>query len=254
MGVIERETVEHRIKEGYEVKLGSYITEGFNIFGKNWGLYALYTLVALIMMTISALTVIGLLVIAVPTMLGFAVAADKEKETGSLQFSDFFGAFKNFGDYLLLTLIYIAGSVIIMLPYLFTLLPYLFSPERNGDVTNVFSLLMLGSFTFGILYIFVAVILLYLFQASLFFAPFLIHFGKYRFNEAIRKSFALAKKNIWWMILFVFISGLISQLGAYICYVGLFASIPIGALINYSLVKNILMEDSFSEIDQIGNE
>src|SRR5690625_483698 len=95
MGRILKSTVENKIKAGYEFRFGDYISEGFEIFKKEWVNFFLYAIVSSILLGIASITIIGVAFVLFPITLGFAVVADKISEGESIQFSDFFGAFKN---------------------------------------------------------------------------------------------------------------------------------------------------------------
>jgi uncharacterized membrane protein len=113
----------------------------------------------------------------------------------------------------------------------------------------------LGVFSmFGsMIFVFLGVLLVYFVMIGLFFAPYLIHYGGYSGTEAVRSSFKLAFRNFWWLLLFVIVTGVIGSIGQYLCLVGMFASIAAASLMNYAMVKRVLMSDGFSEIDEIGN-
>ena len=240
---IQRTTVEDRIQNGYSFELGNYLSYGFKIFGKEWLMFSLYGLISTFILLFSFFTVIGFALLFYPTILGFAVAAEKVEKGEKLELNDFFGAFKNFGEYFILGIIFIVFIILLFVPYFSSIFILFEYPDSNLAVFG-----MVGSMLFMMLMIFG----IYFLQIALFFAPYLIHFGNYSAKEAMGTSFKLAKKNFWWMLLFVFVVGLISGIGQYLCLVGMFASMAVGMLINYALVKKVLMNEDFHEIDEIG--
>lgn len=246
MPKIDKLRVDEVIRDGYGFELGDYISSGFNEFKKEWLLYSLYGLVAVIIMILSLATIVGFIFLFYPTMLGFAVASDKRNETGVLNFSDFFGAFKNFGSYAVVGLLVFAAYLLIYVP-MFALLG--FSGFFMDEQPELGVISMFGSMIF----VFLGILLVYFVMIGLFFAPFLIHYGGYSGTEAVRASFKLAFKNFWWLLLFLIITGVIGSIGQYLCLVGLFASLAAASLMNYAMVKRVLMSDGFSEIDEIGN-
>lgn len=240
---ISRDTVEHRIKNGYNFELGEYLTNGFKIFSKEWLLFSLYGLVVFFLLLVSFFTIIGFMLLLYPSMMGFAVAADKVEQGEKLKFNDFFGAFKNFGDYFILGALVVIGIILAFVPYFLAIFNMI---ESNNSAVGIIGM------GISMIFMFVMVLGIYIIQILIFFAPYLIHFGNYSAKEAITASFKLSKKNFWWMLLFVFIVGIISGMGQYLCIVGAFATMAIGMLMNYSLVKKVLMTDQYSEIDEIG--
>ncbi len=246
MGRILKSTVENKIKAGYEFRFGDYISEGFEIFKKEWVNFFLYAIVSSILLGIASITIIGVAFVLFPITLGFAVVADKISEGESIQFSDFFGAFKNIGQHFIVGLIYFLGYAMIIVPYVLIILG-----ASSGFMENS----PLFGFFFGgyMLLVMFFVVLLFLMQVLLFFAPFLIHFGDYTAIDAIKASIGLAKQNFWWLLLFVFTIGILSSIGQYACIIGVFATMPIAALSAYSLVKKELMKENHHEIDEIGS-
>ncbi|MFA5620902.1 MAG: hypothetical protein WDA08_11410 [Weeksellaceae bacterium] len=250
MATITRSTVEEKIQNGYDLKLGESISKGFEIYMKEWLLFSLYALTAFFILVVSSITIIGLIFTAYPTMLGFAIAGEKVENGQTLQFSDFFDGYKKTSQLAVLGLIYMGLVLLIIIPY-FGVFFSVFFWENNFDGDFYPGTMFFGFF---FVYIFFMMIASYLIQVLLFFAPYLIYFGDYSPVEALKNSFRLGKRNFWWLLLFVFIVGVISQMGAIAIYIGLLATIPAGALISYSMVKNVLMSDEFSEIENIGEK
>lgn len=248
MGRILESTVENKIKKGYEFRFGDYISEGFEIFKKEWVNFFLYAMVSSILIGIASITIIGPAFVLFPITLGFAVVADKISEGESIQFSDFFGAFKNFGQHFIVGLIYFLAYAMIIVPYVLIILVASSSSSFIED-SPLFGFFF-GGYMFLVMFF---IVLLFLMQVLLFFSPFLIHFGDYSAIDAIKASIGLAKQNFWWLLLFVLTIGVISSIGYYACIIGVFVTMPIGALSAYSLVKKELMNDNHQEIDKIGS-
>jgi hypothetical protein len=60
-------------------------------------------------------------------------------------------------------------------------------------------------------------------------------------------------KNFWYILLTVLLYSILSQIGAYICFVGILATFPIAQIMAYLLVKDFLLtDDEKSEIDLLG--
>lgn len=242
MNTILKTTVNERINNGYKFELGTYISEGFAIFQKEWILFCLYGLVSLVLLVGSFFTIFGFAFLLFPTMLGFSCAADKVGRGETLQFNDFFGGYKNFSRHFVVGLLVLAAYVLLFVPYIFLIFFATQPDTEDPTLPMLLAFLSLGLMIIGV----------YFLQVVLFFTPYLIHYGDYSAGEAMKKSYALAMKNFWWMLLFVFVVGIITGIGQYICLVGMFATVPVGFLINYALVKNVLLSSDASEIDEIG--
>lgn len=245
MAHIERNQVESNIQNGYSFDFGKYLSEGFTIFGKEWLMFSLYGFVSILILAFSAITVVGFVFLLYPTLLGFSVTADKVVKGEKLEFNDFFGAYKNFGSHAVLGLIFVGLYVLAVAPYFYVVF---WSIEAQGSVNPSF-----WGMGLSMVFMLVMILVLYISQILLFYAPYLIHYGNYSSSEAIQKSISLAKKKFWWFLLLVFITGMIANLGQYACFIGMFATIPIAFIINYTVVKHTLMTNEYSEIDQIGS-
>ncbi|MFA7686594.1 MAG: hypothetical protein WCY25_01885 [Moheibacter sp.] len=238
-------TVEERMRNGYHINFGHYLNEAFEIFKKEWLLFSLYSVVFMLMTVVSAITIVGPFLIMYPGLLGFAVAAEKVERGEKLEFNDFFGAFKNFGNYAILMLVVVGISVLLYMPFL--ALTFL-TGGFNSGYTEPNPLFL----TLFMLYYFVMIAGALLLQVSIVFAPYLIHYGGYGAIDALKTSFKLAKKNFWWLLLFVLLASVISSVGYFLCFIGVFASMAVGYTMYYSMVKDILMNPDHTEIEQIG--
>lgn len=245
MNRIDSATVEAKIRDGYNFDFGKYISDGFNIFAKEWLMFSLYGLVSTIILSISLFTVIGFILILYPTMLGFSIAAEKVERGERLEFNDFFGAFKNLGQFAVLGLIVFGGIVLILAIYFLMIFAMTANPSQEPN-----PIAMLGI----MLFFFVAIIGYYILQVLMIFTPYLIHYGNYSAVDAIKTSISVAKKNFWWLLLFVFVVGIIASIGQYACLIGMFPSMAVAAVIQYVMAKDVLMNSEHSEIDQIGNQ
>lgn len=242
---IDRFSVEKLIETGYRFEFGEYLTDGFNTFKKNWLMFCLYGFVATILAMLAFLSFFGFLFFFNPIILGFSVGADKLKETNQLRFSDFFGGFKNFREHALATAPLFFCNLLIVLPIFYWIL---LLNKSNFDDAGLF---FAGTF-FLMAYGFVMLLVFNFTLLGLFFAPYLVHYGGFTGSEAIKLSFKLVFKNFFWFLLFGVVNGIIFNLGQYLCGIGIFASFAVSVLINYALVKRVLMDRSLSEIDQIG--
>lgn len=244
MPFIDRLRVDEVIRNGYQFDFGGYISRGFQVFGKEWLMFSLYCLISTFIMIASLVTIIGFFFLIFPIYMGYAIAADKVEAGEKLELSDFFGGFKNFGAYAVITLLFIVGYLLIFTPFLLY-----FGFASLSDMDSYFGIVSSSLF---FVYFFVVFIGFYLLMFCVFFAPFLIHYGGYSGIEAIKTSVKLTMKNFWWQALFLFVTGIIGGVGQYLCIIGMFASIPVSVIMNYMLVKSVLIDGGSSELDEIG--
>lgn len=248
MARIDQATVNDRIENGYNFDFGKYISDGFEIFKKEWLMFSLYGLASLILMMASFATLIGALFFVFPLYLGFSVAAVKVEKGEQLEFKDFFGAFKNYDKYALLCICYFAVFLVLYIPFIFLFVMAdanigYFDAGVAGGVMGIFMM-------FYYVFFYAAI---YFIQGSMIFTPYLIHFGEYSAVEAMKASFKLFRRQILMIMVFVFVVGILTSIGYLACIIGVFATMAAGMLMQYSMVKDILMKSYYSEIDQIGN-
>lgn len=248
MSRIEVATVNQKITSGYQFDFGKYISDGFEIFKKEWLMFSLYGLVSLFLIILSLMTIIGAFFFLFPLMLGYSVAAEKVERGEPLEFKDFFGAFKNYDKHAILTLCLMAFFIILYIPMiLFIVLMDLSS--GYGDANAVGAVMGI----FMVFYYLIFYVAIFFIQGSMIFAPYLIHYGGYSGMDAIKTSYKVFKKQWIMILLFVLVIGLLSSVGYIACFIGVFASMAAGYLMQYAMVKDVLMQSTYSEIDQIGN-
>lgn len=247
MSRIEVATVNQKIENGYNFDFGKYITDGFEIFKKEWLLFSLYGLVSSLLMMLSFLTVVGAFFWMFPLLLGYSVAAEKVERGEQLEFKDFFGAFKNYDKHAMLTLCLFAFFIVLYIPIILFLV-FIEMNSGYGDANAVGAIAGI----FMIFYYLIFYVGLFFVQGSMIFAPYLIHYGGFSGVDAIKTSYKLFKKQMMMILLFVFVIGMLSAIGYFACLIGVFASMAAGTLMQYAMVKDILMQSTYSEIDQIG--
>lgn len=248
MNKIEVATVNERIANGYTFDFGKYISDGFEIFKKEWVMFSLYGLVSLILMMLSFITIIGALFFMFPLMMGYSVAAEKVERGEPLEFKDFFGAFKNYDKYVVVSLCYIAAFAVLYLPIILFFV-VIDMNSGYGDANAMGAIMGI----FMMVYYLVFYVAIFFIQGSMIFTPYLIHYGDYSAMSAIKTSFKIFKKQFIMILLFVFVVGILSSIGYLACIIGVFASMAAGVLMQYAMVKDVLIKSSYSEIDQIGN-
>ena len=249
MKTLDYNKIEYYKNNKFKFDIGKYFNQSLELFQNNWQPFVIYALVAAIIYVFTSFTVIGLLFVMYPLLMGFMIGAERAENKMTLEVGDFFGGFKNIGSYFLFTLIIIGVSLAVMSPYII----FSFLPLMLNDPENVSLAFVLGSSLFGIMYLFVATIFLLFLQACIFLAPYFIHYGNMGAVEAIKTSYAIVKKNFWWMVLMALVVSLVASIGTIACYVGALATYPIGYMMVYFMLKEmILTDDEKTEIDLLG--
>ncbi len=204
------------INEGYEFKLEKYITTGFEIFKKEYGLFIGFSVVAGLMSGIASLIPFAgsilQAIIAGIINLGYFYVARKIKLGEKPEFEDFFKPFNAFGD--------VAGVAIVV--FILT-------------VVGILCLLIPG---------------IYLSIAWIFALPIAYFYSGVGLWDAMEASRRVITKN-WWPFFFLAICVVFINLAGALCLlVGLFITIPASHLIIYAAFDDIMQPDAVIEEEE----
>lgn len=203
--------IDSLIQNGYEFKMGEYISQGFEIFKKNPGIFILGTLMLLaISGSVSyvnystnskGISIINTLFQPV-FIVGFYIIADKIRHNEPVQFGDYFKAFtttygKILGTSLLSGLLVILGLILLIIPGIYLSIGYSF-------------------------------------------AVLIVYFKNYSAWEAMEASRKLVGKQWFSFFVFFILIILINVLGIICLGVGLLVSLPVSILSLYAAFDDIV--------------
>ena len=246
MKTLDESKLNHAKTQKFDFKIGDYFNQAITIFSNNWQDFTLFALASAGIYLLSIFTIIGPYFIMFPLMIGYGIVTEKIEKGENFVFNDFFKGFDKWQDFLVLILIIFAFSLLFIIPYFFFLFgiglfsdnPEEISPFVGLSIVFIFPFFMLIGIVFSVL---------------IFLPPYLIYYGNMGAIESIKQSIQIAKKNFWYLLLFVLLQSVISQLGAFACYIGLLATIPFGYIMGYLLIKDMLLsDDAKTEIDLLG--
>ncbi|MDW7690600.1 hypothetical protein R9C00_22425 [Flammeovirgaceae bacterium SG7u.111] len=197
--------IEQKIRDGYEFRMGDYISKAFDIFQQNIGYFIgfalLYMVIQLALNFIPFLGSLGALVINAPLGVGYAIMARKISRDEPYEFGDFFRGFdavlQLFLGGLIVGIFVVIGSVFLIIPGIFL----------------------------GVCYVFVSLI---------------IYFENQDFWPAMEYSRRLITKNWWSVFGFVIILVLLNFAGALVLGIGLLVTIPVSGIAIYVAYEDIL--------------
>lgn len=213
---------------GYRFEISRYFNVGWSAMKPEIGMYILYTVVLMVILVISSFIPFAQLLIQVPLTAGFFVYGRRVLLGEKADFGDFFGGFKQFGQLLLYNILVLVLTVALIFPiFLISGISILSLTAIFEDPENAAPALLAVMGPVIILFAVIAVLV----QALFFFSVPLIVIGKLSAISAISWSVKLALKNILWIVLFMFVLGIIVGAGAIVCGVGLLFTIPLGQCI-----------------------
>lgn len=244
---IDPATINSRIAMGYNFDFGNYLSNGFQIFTKEWVKFTLFSVISLFISILSIITIIGPMVVYNATLIGFGTAAQKILRNEPISMSDFFEGYQKLGKLIVLSILQLGSYFILYIPFLliyFSMIGMIYSDNFDGVVNPIFSIILVAYYP--VLYIGIFFI-----SGALFFAPYLIFYGNYGVTESIKISYKLFKKNWLLIILFVLVMSILANIGVLVCGIGAFASFAMMGICYFMAMKDIILTNE-SEIDQIG--
>lgn len=222
---------------GYKFEISRYFSVGWSAMKPEIGMYILFTVLLAVILAISSFIPFAQILIQVPLTAGFFVYGRRVLLEEKPDFGDFFGGFKQFGQLVLYNiLVYVITLALIIPVFLISGASISSLTAIVDDPENAIPALLAILGPVMILFAVIAVVV----QALFFFAVPLIVIGKLSALNAITWSIKLALKNVLWIVLFMFIVGLIVGAGALACGVGLLFTIPFGQCLSLGAYSEIV--------------
>lgn len=243
--MINQAKLEFAKNQKFNFKIGDYLNDAFKIYGQHWQQFSLFALVSMLITIVSAITIIGPYLLMYPIQMGYGHVVDKIEKGESFEFNDFFIGFNKWTRFITFFIVMLILGLALFIPVFLMMGGIGAFVHHNEAAAPVLGL----SFFIIFPLIFVVAIIL---SVVTFLVPYIIYHGNYGARESINISIAIVKKNFLYLLLFVLLFSIISQIGVYLCFVGVFASIPIGYIMAHLMVKDLLLNDGQNEIDTIG--
>lgn len=221
--------------QGYQFDFGACFELGWKAFSKDIGSFILYTLVFFLLAFVSAFTIIGLLIIALPLTAGFMIYGSKLLKGEPVEFNDFFGGFKYTGSLFGYLMLCVLAALIFFVP-VGLLMGFNFSVLESGDPLEV------QQFIYGAMMPFqlVSWVIGLFMQTILIFVVPLIVLGQLGTMDAIKWSARIALKNFWWLLLYSFVVSIVSQAGVFACYIGILFTLPLSQCLSLGCYAHIV--------------
>jgi uncharacterized membrane protein len=197
--------VEGLIKNGYEFKMGEYISKGFDIFKKDIGGFIgftlIYFLINLVLAFIPFLGSLASIAISAPLSVGYAIVARKISRGETHEFGDFFKGFDYFGQLFLGGLV---SGIFVVIGIILCIIPGIY---------------------LGVAYTWTS---------------FIIVFAGKEFWTAMETSRKVVSKNWFSFLGFFIVLFLINILGALALGVGLLVTAPASSIALYAAYDDIV--------------
>lgn len=227
------------------IKIGDYINDGFSIYSRNWVEFSVYTFLSMILIILSVITIVGPYLMMFPIQMGYSNAVEKIQKGESIEMNDFFVGFKKWTSFIPYLLILILVGIGLMVGIFIYIGGFGFLANENEIFTAILGVSILSIIP-------IVIILSLLLSVATFLIPYLIYHGNMSTMDCIKASIKISTKNFLYLLLFIFLFSIISQIGVYLCVIGMFVTIPAAHIMSYLLVKDILLVDNQNEITDFG--
>lgn len=242
---IDQIKLEKAKTERVDIRIGDYLNQAFTIYGKHWQQFSLFALVAGLIYVFSVITLVGPYLVMFPLQMGYGNVIDKIEKGESFEFNDFFIGFQKWTKFIPFFLILIGIGLAVMIPYVLILGGFGIFMDHSDVAAPIFGLSFFAIFPIYMIVILIVMVVMYL-------PPYLIFHGNLGAVDSVKTSIAIAKKNFWYLLLFVLLFSILSQVGIYACGIGILVSMPIAYIMNYLMIKDVLLQEGNNEIDSIG--
>lgn len=248
--------LQNHLGNGYEVKIGDYISRGYEIFKANMGAYigytVLYFLITTVVNMIPLLNIISSLVISPCLMFGFHLVSKQISQENTIPtFNTFFGGFNYAGKIIVISLIILLVFVVCMLPFLISV-GFSVIALRDSDSSEIIAAILAGPLPI----LGVGLLVMAYFGVSWCFASLIGVFHNKESWAAMEISRKLVGKNWFMIFLFLIVVGILTAVGFLLLGVGIIFTFPLGICSLYAAFEDIcgLPEDgkASDEISQIG--
>ena len=215
-------------QNGYNYRLGDYISQGFSLFGKNAGMFigyvVIYSVISFGLAIIPLLGQITSLLISSTLTAGFYIVAHQTFENKHTEFSNFFDGFKQWSQLFVVGLLGALLVILAMIPaivYIISAIGFSGLAEA-GEYDGALSLMAgVNLLIFFILILFGAIV------AILFvYAPLFVLFDNLSPVDAIKASAKVVSKNILMHVLFGIVWGIILFISVLPLFLGLLVTVP----------------------------
>lgn len=241
MELFNHNRIQELIDNGYDFDIGRYISEGFDIVKKEFGLFVGFTLVLFLIYTAASFVPFASFIVGAPLLAGFYLTAHKVLKNEIIEFGDFFKGFDYFAQLLIQQLFIMLIMLVVMVPvFLLIFAGVAMTGSSSGQATlGILFFLLMIIVMIGVFYV----------AISYSFAQHFIIFGNMQAWDAMEASRKIVAKNFFPVLGLGLLAGLINLVGALLCFVGLLFTLPATYAAFYVAFRDIMQFDETEEED-----
>lgn len=224
---------------GYEVKIGNYLSKGFEIFKANAGGYIGYAVLYFIISTfvnfIPFVNILASLLISPCLVFGFYLVSKSVSTDSSIPpFGEFFRGFDYFGKLVVVTILSGLAYLVCAIPLIIAVGVSAFSLQ-DANPQEILSVLIGGPL---FILIFTGCAFIYL-GVGWVFASMLAVFHDLSAWDALETSRKLITKNWFMVFIFLVLVGIIVMAGMLLFVIGLIVTVPLAFCYIYAAFEDI---------------
>lgn len=248
------EKVQQLTTEGYEFKFSKYLSDGFDYFKTQAGLFIGFFVISfIIIIAASFIPLVGSIassVLSLTFLVGYYIVCSKIKQGNHVAFDDFFKGFSSIGQITIIQLILLGFTLIIFLPLLIFGFSIFFSGIFSAIKANSFQepqsveeLLALFNVD-GLIPLFIITVILIMFMQTIYtFSAANSHFFKANSWQSMEASRKVIQQKFFHFFGLMLVIMLINVLGTLCLLIGLLVTIPLSYTIMYSAFDDIMQPD-----------
>lgn len=229
----------NHIANGYSVKIGEYLSRGWELFKANMGSHIGFFVVFLILATICKfIPIIGTFtsVFLAPMVYGiYLVNRNFLVNKKAPEFGDYFKGYDYTGKIILMALISLVLSIVILLISAGSIILPMLTGGGMDDIEG-----MVEIFKSKWIFLVLGFILIIFVSLIIEVATFIAVFHKEDIGKAIEKGFKFVLKNPFGLIGFGIINSLITIMGIFGLIIGIIFTMPWGMCNNYAMYEDLI--------------
>jgi uncharacterized membrane protein len=217
----KQQKINSLIQQGYDLNVTECISQGWKILNQNLGSFIGFVFLS-VLLYVASICLCGIPLLFYGNLFaGFYIVALRIQKRQSVTFENFFDGFRNsnFPQILLATLVIIAITIVLYIPYYAVQLPLSLSNMATTDPVKYWSI-----YCVSVLVLWAALACISIIYA--FAIPFIVD-QRIEFWPAMELSRKIVSRQWVSFLLLFFLLGLLNFVGALLCLVGLLLTTPL---------------------------
>lgn len=227
------------LANGYEVKIGDYISRGYEILKANMGSFIGYTVlyfaITMVINFIPFLNILGSLIVSPCLVFGFYLVANViSKQNANPPFNTFFNGFNYIAKLIVITLITFVVIMICFMPFIISVGVSIFTLQ-DSDNEEIWNAILAGPLPI----LAIGFLIMIYFSISWAFSSMVAVFHNKESWASMEISRKVVGKNWFMILLFLFVVGIIIGAGMLVLGIGIIFTLPLGMCSIYAAFEDI---------------